>query len=108
MSLKNEVAFNPDDVWKKAIIVPNVDPKVWRKDYAGAWIKYDDYGKTTNYAWEVDHRKPVSKGGTDDLANLNPLHWENNRTKCDDYPKWQTSVSSSGNTNVPKTQNWHV
>jgi hypothetical protein len=24
---------------------------------------------------------PVSHGGTDELANLQPLHWENNRAK---------------------------
>jgi 5-methylcytosine-specific restriction endonuclease McrA len=44
------------------------------------------YGQTTQFGWEIDHTRPVSKGGTDDLANLQPLQWENNRHKGDDYP----------------------
>lgn len=102
-------AFNPDDVWEKAQKVPNNDPKIWRKDYAGAWIKRSEYGNRDSiYGWEVDHRKPICKGGTDDLSNLDPLQWENNCTKGDDYPKWETSVSSSGTKNVLCKKSWHA
>lgn len=34
------------EVWK-AKIAQNNDPKIWRQDFAGAWIKYEDYGKCT-------------------------------------------------------------
>ena len=49
-------------------------------------MKYEDYGNTSSkHGWEVDHIKPVSKGGTDDLSNLQPLQWDNNRKKSDTY-----------------------
>jgi 5-methylcytosine-specific restriction endonuclease McrA len=60
-----------------------------KKDSCGATIRKDDHGKTTEFGWEIDHFKPVSKGGADDLGNLQPLHWENNRHKGDAYPDWQ-------------------
>jgi 5-methylcytosine-specific restriction endonuclease McrA len=49
-------------------------------------MRYGEYGQTSKYGWEIDHIKPVSKGGTDDLSNLQPLQWENNRRKGDNYP----------------------
>jgi 5-methylcytosine-specific restriction endonuclease McrA len=75
-------------VWQKAIIVPGRDSNKTRKDHCGAWIDWDKYGKTVENGngWEIDHIKPVSKGGSDDLSNLQPLQWQNNRKKGDDYP----------------------
>lgn len=75
-------------VWQKAQIVSGSDPAKKRKDRCGAWIEYDKYGDTTynGNGWEIDHIRPVSKGGTDNLANLQPLQWQNNRKKGDDYP----------------------
>lgn len=94
-------------VWKKAKIQTDVQEDKWRKDYAGAWIKKSEYGNVdSDYGWEIDHAKPVSQGGSDNLGNLRPLHWQNNRTKGNDYPKFKTSISSDGNKNVEKEQNW--
>ena len=75
-------------VWNKAAIVPGVDPRVRRKDVCNAPIDWAKYGDTTpdGTGWEIDHIRPVAKDGTDDLSNLQPLQWQNNRKKGDDYP----------------------
>jgi hypothetical protein len=88
-------AFHRDTieaVWKKATLEPGLT--VFRKDRCGASMQRGKYGKTEKWGWEIDHKKPVSAGGTDDLSNLQPLQWENNRHKGDNYPKWQCKVKS--------------
>lgn len=96
-----------NDVWEKAMVVAGANASFLRKDYAGAWIKKSDYGNCySQYGWEIDHQKPVSKGGTDNEANLKPLQWENNRSKGNDYPRWKTTVSANGATNGYYTQYW--
>jgi hypothetical protein len=60
------------------------DPARWRFDACGALIERAKYGDTdSDMGWEIDHVTPVSKGGIDDLWNLQPLHWKNNRKKGD-------------------------
>jgi hypothetical protein len=81
-------------VWNKGQVVSGNDPNVFRKDSCGAWMKRLDYGQTTQYGWEIDHIKPVAKGGTDDLSNLQPLNWENNRHKSDAWPNWACAVKA--------------
>ncbi|GAB4509377.1 MAG: hypothetical protein Tsb004_10080 [Allomuricauda sp.] len=85
-------SFNEDLinlVWQKAYPVIGYDSNVYRKDRCGAWIKRSEYGNTlSQYGWEIDHDLPVSRGGKDELNNLQPLQWENNRHKSDNYPKW--------------------
>lgn len=75
-------------VWNKAQIVTGYDSTIIRKDHCGALINWNQYGKTTKNGngWEIDHIRPVSNDGSDDLFNLQPLQWQNNRKKGDDYP----------------------
>lgn len=80
--------FTPQEVemvWRKATVVPGVDPSLRRLDACGAWIDRYLYGVTTQHGtgWEIDHIVPVSRGGGDHLTNLQPLQWENNRAKSD-------------------------
>lgn len=73
-----------DEVFAKATLfdVSNGDKLAF--DKCGANIRRSAHGKTKDpYGWEVDHIKPESKGGGDELSNLQPLHWENNRSKGD-------------------------
>jgi hypothetical protein len=75
-------------VWIKARFVPGASPGARRMDVCGAVIDRAKYGNTeeTGTGWEIDHIIPVSRGGADDLSNLQPLQWQNNRRKGDDYP----------------------
>ena len=81
-----------DAVWAKATREDGYES--FRKDRCGASVHRTDYGKVEKFGWEIDHVKPVASGGTDDLSNLQPLHWENNRHKGDSYPDWECRRTS--------------
>lgn len=82
-------------VWRKGQIVSNNDPAIFRKDSCGAWMHRSAYGETGKYGWEIDHIKPVAHGGGDELANLQPLYWENNRHKADNWPNWSCKIKAA-------------
>jgi len=96
------VSFTEDTiqkVWEKGTVVPNNDPKVWRKDQCGAWIARNQYGnRNSQYGWEIDHIKPESEGGGNELSNLRPLQWENNASK--QSGRLTCPVTASGKDNV--------
>ena len=57
------------------------------KDACGNTVKFGEHGNTSStYGWEIDHIKPVSKGGSDNLSNLQVLQWSVNRAKADKFP----------------------
>ncbi|MDA8333673.1 MAG: HNH endonuclease [Peptococcaceae bacterium] len=76
---------NVDQAWEKAIPIPGENPDVWRKDSYGNTIRRSSYRTQGDYGWELDHKKPQAKGGSNSSRNIQPLHWRENREKSDKY-----------------------
>ena len=70
-----------EEIWEKAKPIRGKNPDVWRKDTYGNKIKHGSYGTQGQYGWEFDHKNPRDNGGSDQLRNLQPLKWEENREK---------------------------
>jgi len=82
-------------VWEKGNTIIGKDRNLYRKDSCGATMYRNDYGNTnSDSGWEIDHIIPKSKGGNDDLLNLQPLQWANNRHKSGSYPNWACKISA--------------
>jgi 5-methylcytosine-specific restriction endonuclease McrA len=75
-----------DKVWDKGTPIRGKNPDVHRRDAFGNQIYKPSFGKEGEKSWEIDHKKPLSKDGTDDLRNLQPLQTDANREKGDRYP----------------------
>lgn len=74
-----------DNCWERASTVHGKDPEYWRRDEENNLLRYGSYGTLGEHGWEIDHRKPICKGGSDHGRNLRALHWEANRRKSDKY-----------------------
>jgi 5-methylcytosine-specific restriction endonuclease McrA len=74
-------------VWNKGQPIPGYNSAEWRRDVCGHAIRYSDHANTNSeYGWEIDHIFPRAKGGRTTLDNLQPLFWQTNRRKGDNYP----------------------
>ena len=63
------------------------------------------YGERINFGWNIDHDKPKSKDGTNDIDNLFPMQWQNNTAKGNDFPEWKGKMTydSSKSENIETT-----
>ena len=69
-------------VWAKGRVADGYNGNFYRRDAFGAWMQYSAHGETlSHFGWEIAYIKPIEDGGTDDLSNLQPLQWKNNRKK---------------------------
>lgn len=84
-----------DAVWYRTPTAGDEDPRQFRRDALGNLLRYEEFEKRTEHGWEIDHVRPVSRGGTDALENLQALHWRANRDKAEAWP-WEAANPQVG------------
>ncbi len=86
------------DTYRAHVLNPKVQgsPDEFRLDDNGAIIQWSQFGEQSEYGWTIDHRLPISKGGTDDIRNLDALHWKNNEAKADNFPTYAVAICTNG------------
>jgi len=78
--------FTPErvqEVWDRGRPIPGKDPDLYRRDSMGNELYRNAYGKHGDMSWQVDHKVPVAKDGSDNLRNLQPLQSSANAEKGD-------------------------
>jgi hypothetical protein len=111
----NDLVFR-EEVWRRGEEVAGFDPAVIRKDAAGAWMIFDRFGHDDPFGWEIDHvypkklleEKHVDESLWDDIRNLRPMNYANNRSKASSYPEYQAKMKSEGDTNVTCEESFTV
>lgn len=72
-----------DKVWKNAKTIRGKDKELYRKDPYGNELYYHSYGTNANgeKSWQIDHIKHQSRGGSDNIRNLQALQSKINMSK---------------------------
>ncbi|HML15144.1 MAG TPA: hypothetical protein VK456_17690 [Xanthobacteraceae bacterium] len=73
--------FEWTDEEKKIIAWNNVLPipgKTYKVDCDGLYIVWEEYGKRSDYGWQIDHAVPEVFGGLSTITNLRARHWRGN------------------------------
>lgn len=98
-----------EQVWQKASKADGLNPDLIRKDCCGALILKTEFGnRNSNFGWEIDHVYPLSQGGDDNIDNLRPMQWENNASKGNDFPVYNSAVRAEGNDNIREKAQFKV
>lgn len=63
--------------WGAATATLDINERI---DCDGRRIRWSEYGKLTEYGWEIDHAAPLALGGLDGLGNLRARHYRGNRS----------------------------
>jgi len=54
-----------DMAWDKTRSIKGKNPETWGRDAQGNKIRRPSYGTQGRFGWELDHKKPKAKGGSD-------------------------------------------
>lgn len=68
-------------VWEKAKKIPGKDRTKYRRDPYNNVLRYESYGKNSKMGWDIDHIVPLSRGGSNNIRNLQALQIAENRRK---------------------------
>lgn len=69
--------------WEQARKIRGKNPDLYRRDEEGNELFKPSYGMNGEKSWEIDHRNPRAKDGTNSRRNLRVLQTKSNRRKSD-------------------------
>jgi hypothetical protein len=76
-----------NEVRKRAKKIRGKDPKKYRQDPYGNEMAYSEYGRTSKKGYQIDQIRPVARGGSNHIRNLQALNTKINREKGDSLVK---------------------